>query len=173
VTKPSRVKQFILSVAPFTKGEGPEHRFGWVIDTSSQGMIEDNATELGLSQHAGFWDTINADVRKLERNCILIIESLICSLREEGHTADDSLVGTGWLHEGGSAWKTWAEWSTEPIKSYAGLATLWKGSDQMLWAGVSEVGQSVLGCSFRFMDEFPGPTQNESKRLVQRLIGRG
>jgi hypothetical protein len=64
------------------------------------------------------------------------------------------------LFEGGTAWRLWKEFGQEPLRDYDALAGLWTGAQETLWKRVSEVGQTVLGCDFSFLDPFPGQAED-------------
>lgn len=170
--KPGVAKGFIKKLTPILKGDGPEHSFGWAIGTSDAELIQVNAADNGIEVSEAFWDQIMEDCQHLERNVMDIMRHIGMRLRDEGHSQDD-LVGSGWLNEGGNAWRLWEDLSDQEIaRSYDVLIDLFPDANDMMWKGVSENGQSLIDCDFRFLDPFPEPFGGEQEESARRRTAR-
>jgi len=142
-------KRLIMRLGPVLKGEGPEHHFGWEISTTPQGTIEDNAADARIPQDEAFWEHIDADVLRMERNVVAGLTRIGFIMSPEGHNASGDLVGTGWVREGGRAWRAFLElqdgserWPTPEISNV---------TDDDVLAGVSETGRRVVDVYFRVL----------------------
>jgi hypothetical protein len=173
-TGPGAAKRFIKSISPIIKGDGLEHSFGWAISTADEHVIKDNAAEDGVTTGEAFLDAITKDSMQLERNIMRVMRHIGLSLRDEGH-GDDELIGSGWLNEGGTAWRLWETLDDQKtLRCYSGLDTLFHDCGPMLWNKIGEHGRRYLDDSyFRFLDPWPGPegtAQEESKRPTARAL---
>jgi hypothetical protein len=163
------VRDFMLSMAPIKLGTGPEHTVGWAIGTVPLGAVEDQAAEQGIPQDNAFWGRINLDFHKLERNTMNVMTALGMQLSDEGHSSADELVGTARIREGGAAWRLWQTLGEDVLRDHQ-ICSLWRGADEMLWLGVSELGRSLLACDFRFLEA--APRAQEAQAVAEARIGR-
>lgn len=72
--------------------------FGILIHTSPEDLIEQNAQEDGIPTDQPFWDKINADVERIERNALAVLGEAGITVSSEGHDGHtQALAATGWL----------------------------------------------------------------------------
>lgn len=149
-----------------------KHDGGFAISTYQEGHVDDNARErfgpsygdpedrakmmrTGLVDAEGGitskgWDLLNKDISQLEHNALKWLKDTFDGARDDGHDRYDDLVGGFWFdldkpHQVEMLDVGLDERIDMSDSSYGDLANV-------VWKGVSEFGESVLGGAIHFFD---------------------
>jgi len=147
---------------------------GFEIHIDHQGVIEDNARDqfhndpearagrAGLVTHTGEitargWDLLNDDIGKIENNALAWLRRKFQHVRADGHSGDDSLVGSVWFDPYNEEQAFLIELASQKGRneridmidlSYGDLA-------RTAFDGVSDFGANVLGGAVYFFNVEP------------------
>lgn len=132
---------------------GAEVSFGFAIQTRSQEHIEDVAEAAGVALDAAAWETLNADILALERNCLKTLNKSGIRTQDEGHDARGDLVGTAWANLNTPGWdivKRWADTNGQILCTACEVESTLRPASQILWQNVSAIGKTILDVQLEF-----------------------
>jgi hypothetical protein len=127
---------------------------GILIYTSPEDLIEQNAQEDGITTDQAFWDKINDDVTKIERNALTVLNDAGITISSEGHDGHtQALAATGWLMQKNNYDEdkrpdlvkfilNSMEYEA-PSTSSGTMHNMMPGATEKLYQGVSEIGYLI------------------------------
>ena len=124
---------------------------GFAIYTGNHVMIECNASdrEEPIVLDEAKWEQLNTDALQVEHNCLEGLNEVGFACRDEGHSNDDSLIGTCRVKNEKAAAMLRQIVGNEPISTSRGDIQGWI-PDAVLWKDVSDLGQQLLDVSVDF-----------------------
>lgn len=130
-----------------------DFQFGFAISTGSPHQIADNAEDQGIALNSEVASTLGKDALQVERNVMAALRAAGLQLSDEGHDANERLIGTAWITgDKPAAWHAvaWSVYHDEPLSTSSGHIMKVPGMDRLLWQGVSTLGQRLLDVSVSF-----------------------
>ena len=156
-----------------------EVTFGFAITTSDEEAITTAARAAGwLELTDEQWEQINADVLRLERNMLGVLEKCGIRTRDEGHAGDGDLVGTAWAAQQGKVHlKRWHEdhegGGADAFATTGFIYQAYEGAVDDVWRGISNLGETLLDAYVHFFDYDPANlVEAESAKAFMKFVKR-
>ena len=149
-------KEFFRKHVSGTRGPD-EVEFGFAISTAEEGMIQQNAIDQELGElTTEQWNALSDDIGKMERNVMKILDKSGIQVSDQGHGGDGALIGSAWVTRRTEGWellRRWLETDGELLNNYVQIVNnACPDADQMMWDGISDLGQRVLDVDVSFFD---------------------